>query len=614
MYECASIFVATVANKCQEAFVLLGLQPPSLPQNYVCRPKLLDELVQKMLSNKPDPSILSVAAIITGPSGFGKTTLAKALCHNPQIMKSFQDGFIFVELGPKAINPVSSLNKLCSHLTGKKLELDSLESLVMELRQITGAYFHNLLVILDDVCEANDAVPYVKAFSNCSVVLTTQLDGIGQAVSAEIELKVSKMEMDESVALINGACIEKNDVSTAITGLAEDLHCWPLLLCLAKCHVDHFQKQQEAPTDGDISLTRKKLQEKNLNQPANEDQRKRTAVKACVDLSLEMAGDSLKEKLIMYVLFTGIGYSLSTAVVHLLWQISESDAEQVIQSLSSCGLISVKTSRFKDTTNVVMHTVIAQCLLDCINASKILQLGLYQGPNAMSIDIAVSDTYSVSLPSDDHECLKVILDIIDYSELPCRLRRLSSAVIKGPTSLISIIQGFYDQSFGLPEYEGIKDKFQTSTKLIDECKETLAITVQSAITLSTELYKYIQANSHNSLVKNVEIFCQNKVIREIGSNFFSTLNELMPMEEDDLYKEVQKAMEQIKTFEEDCKSVVIEFAQIKLVVELREKITGALMSGIDAQISKACQHVRSGELAEKLAKTKEFHQSKLKET
>ena len=568
-----------------------------------------------MLSNKPDPSILSVAAIITGPSGSGKTTLAKALCHNPQIMKSFQDGFIFVELGPKAIDPVSSLNKLYSHLTGKKLGLDNVELLVLEIRQTTGAYFHNLLIILDDVCEANDAVPYVKAFSNCSIIPTTQLDGIGQAISAKIELKVGKMEMDESVALINGTSIEKNDVSVAATGLAEDLHCWPLLLCLAKCHVDHFQKQQEPSKDGAVSLTRERLQEKDLNQSADEDQYERTAVKACVDLSLEIAGDSLSEKLIMYALFTGIGYSLSTAVVHLLWQISESDAEQVIQTLSSYGLISVKTTYSKDTNNVVMHTVIAQYLLDSMSASRILQLGLYQGPNAMSIDTAVSDTCSVALPSDDHEYLKAILEITDYSELPCRLRRLNSAVIQGPTSLISIVQGFYDQSFGLSEYEKVKEKFQnTLSTLIDECKETLAITVKSAITLNTELYKYIQANSHDSLVKSVDLLCRNKGIGEITSKFISILNELKSMEEDKLYDEVQKAMEQIEAFEEDCKCVVIEFAQIKLVVELREKITGALTSGVDAQVKEACQQVRSGQLAEKLAQAKESHQSKFKET
>ena len=597
--------------------MILGLQPPSLPQNHICRPKLLDELVQKMLSNKPDPSSLSVAAMITGANGFGKTTLAKALCHDPQIMKSFQDGFIFIELGPKAPNPVSNLNRLYAHLTSKKLEQDDIELLVLELRHTTGAYFHNLLVILDDVCEANDAIPYVKAFSNCSVVLTTQLDNISQIISAKIEVTVSKMEMDEAIALVNGASKENNDVSITVSGLAEDLHCCPLLLCLAKCQVNHFQKQQQTPEDGAISLTKKKLQEKDLtafNQSADKDQHRKTAVQACVDLSLEMIGDSLREKLMIYVLFTGVGCSLSTTIIHLLWQTTESDAEQFIKTLLSYGLIHVKTSCSKDTS-VAIHTVIAQYLLDGMNASKILQLGSYQGPNVMSIDSAVDKACGITLPSDDLECLKVILNIIDYGELPCRLRKLSSVVIQSPTSLTSIIHEFVEQSFSPSEYEEIKNKFQnTLNALVDECNEILAITVQSAVTLNTDVYKLIQANSHDNLVKDIELLCRNNLIGEIASKFLSVLYEVMSMEEDDLCDKGQKAFVQVQTLDQYNDSIVTEFAQIKLVVELRERIAGALASGVDAQVNETCQYVKSGVLAENIAKIKETHQSKLKET
>ena len=571
-----------------------------------------------MLSNKPDPSTLSVAAVITGASGFGKTTLAKALCHDPQIIKYFQDGFIFVELGPKVTNPVSNLSKLYSHLTSKELEQDNMESVIRELRHTTGAYFHNLLVILDDVCEADDAIPYVKAFSNCSIVLTTQLDNISQVISARIELTVNEMEMDEAIALISEASFKKNDVSIMISSLAEDLHRWPLLLHLASCQVNHFQKQQQqTPEDGAISLTKKRLQEKNLttlNQSSDKDKHRKTAVQACVELSLEMSGDSLTEKLMIYVLFTGIGCSLPTTVVHLLWQTTESDAEQVVKTLLSYGLVHVKTACNKDTS-VAVHTVIAQYLLDGLNASKLLQLGSYQGPNVMSIDAAIDKTCGITLPSDDLECLKVILNVIDYGELPCRLRRLGSVVLQSPTSLTSIIQKFDEQVLGLLEYEEIKNKFQnTLNALVDECNEIVAITVQSVLTLNTDVYKLIQANGHEKLVKNIELLCRNNLIGEIGSKFIVVLNEIMTMEDDDLCDKGQKAFEQVQTLEQYDDSVVMEFTQIKLVIELRKRITGALASGVDAQVNEACQYIKSGVLAEKLAKIKENHQSKLKET
>ena len=595
------------------------MQPPSLPQNYVCRPKLLDELVQKMLSNKPDPSSLSVAVTITGESGFGKTTLAKALCHDPRIMKSFQDGFLFIELGPKAPNPISSLNNLYLRLADKQLGQDDIELLVMELRQTTAAYFRSLLVILDDVCEANDARPYIKAFSNCSIVLTTQLNNICEVIPTKVELKVSKVETDQGVALISGAGINKNNTSNMLSGLTEDLHHWPLLLCLVKCHVDHFQQQQETPEDGAISTTRKRLQEKGLldsyNNSASMDQQRKMALKACVDLSLEMIGDTLTEKLIMYVLFTGVGCSLSTSVVHLLWQISKSDAEKVIQSLISCGLVHLNTSCSKETS-VVVHSVIARHILDGINAARILQLGAYKGPNVMSVEAAVNGSSGIALPHEDLECLKVILDIIDYGELPCRLCKLSSVAVQSPISLGSIIQEFDKQSLSLPKYEEFKNTFQnTLNALVDECSELSAITLQSAVSLNTDVYKLIQANSHDSLVKSIEFLCRTNLIGEVASKFINVLTKIMPTADEDLSSTVEKTFLQIQTFEPECNGrIVVEFAQIKLVIELHKRITRALTSGVDAQVTEACQYVRSGALAEKLKKVIETHQSKLKET
>jgi len=597
---------------------LLGLQPPALPQNYICRTKLLGELVQRILSIKPDPSSLSVAAIITGASGFGKTILVKALCHDPQIIKTFRDGFLFIELGQKAPNPTSNLNTLYSNLTGKQLQQDNIESLVMELRHTTGAYFQNLLVILDDVWEANDAKPYVKAFSNCSVILTTQLNNISQAIPAKVELKVSKMEVDEAITLISGASIIKNDISSMLSSLAEDLQCCPLLMCLTKHQVNHIQKQQQTPEDAAISTTKKRLQEKGLsafNHSADTDQHRKAAVKACVELSFEMIGDSLAEKLIMYVLFTGVGCSLPTTVVHLLWQISESDAKEVLQGLLSYGLIYFKTSITKETS-IAVHAVIAQYLLGGINATKITWLGSYQGPHMMSIYAAVDKASGIPVPSEDLEFLKVLLNIIDYGELPCNLRRLSSIAIQNPQSLMTIIQEFDKQILSLPEYIEIKSKFQnTFNALVDECNEILTITVQSVITLNTDVYKSVQANSHDSLIKSIELLCRTDLIGEVAVKFINVLNETMSMGDDEFFDKMQKTFKQIQTFEPECNHrIVVEFAQIKLVMEIRKRIIGALTSGVDAQVHEACQYVKSGALAEKLKKIKEAHQAKLKET
>ena len=234
-------------------------------------------------------------------------------------------------------------------------------------------------------------------------------------------------------------------------------------------------------------------------------------------------------------------------------------------------------------------------------STKIISLGLYQGPNVISIDAAIDRASSLTLPSDDDvECLKVILNIINnYGELPCRLCKFSSIAIQSPTSLASISQEFSKLTFSPPEYEEIKIKFQnTFNALIHECNEILGITIQSAITLNTELYKFIQASSHDTLTKNIEQLSRTNLIGEVASKFINILTEIMTTEEEDLCEKGQKTFEQIRSFEPQCNNIVIEFAQIQLLVELHKKSVEFWHQVL------VCKYVKSGAFAE------ETHQMK----
>jgi len=56
--------------------------PPPKPTKYVCREELMDEIVTKLFKCTPNPDEYGPSLIITGPGGFGKTTIATALCHH----------------------------------------------------------------------------------------------------------------------------------------------------------------------------------------------------------------------------------------------------------------------------------------------------------------------------------------------------------------------------------------------------------------------------------------------------------------------------------------------------------------------------------------------------
>ena len=88
---------------------------------------------------------------------------------------NFTDGFVFIELGPQATDPSIKLSQIYHLLTGEYLKhCDTVNHAEQEIKQVTNEYYHNILVIINDVWHVEDAEPLVKAFSNCKTILTTQ--------------------------------------------------------------------------------------------------------------------------------------------------------------------------------------------------------------------------------------------------------------------------------------------------------------------------------------------------------------------------------------------------------------------------------------------------------
>ena len=99
-------------------------QPPrvrnaatDLPGNYVRRQVEYDRL-RGMLLDPDRQSPVAITTSLRGPGGFGKTTLAKALCQDPDIQEAFDDGILWVTLGEKP-NVRDGLAKLYDALTGE---------------------------------------------------------------------------------------------------------------------------------------------------------------------------------------------------------------------------------------------------------------------------------------------------------------------------------------------------------------------------------------------------------------------------------------------------------------------------------------------------------------
>src|SRR5262249_12199405 len=69
-----------------------------LPENYVHRSREFNSLIDALL--KLDGAMpIAITAALNGAGGYGKTTMAKALCHDNRIRRTYKDGILWVTLG-----------------------------------------------------------------------------------------------------------------------------------------------------------------------------------------------------------------------------------------------------------------------------------------------------------------------------------------------------------------------------------------------------------------------------------------------------------------------------------------------------------------------------------
>lgn len=89
-------FLNDLNTRCDEPRVPFMSEP--LPPDFVPRPGEFNQLLALLLDRESgDP--VAITAALRGAGGYGKTTLAKALCHDEEVQNAFDGGILWVTLG-----------------------------------------------------------------------------------------------------------------------------------------------------------------------------------------------------------------------------------------------------------------------------------------------------------------------------------------------------------------------------------------------------------------------------------------------------------------------------------------------------------------------------------
>src|SRR5438876_316712 len=201
------------------------------PDDFVARPQEFEALKRHILHGQRDRSA-AITVALRGAGGYGKTTLAQALCYDPEIQGAFPDGILWVTLGEWPKNLIGHIEDLLYFLSGERSGFASLDAVITKLKQTLAD--HACLLVLDDVWCADDLTPFLQGGSRCAHLITTRNDQVFPATAKRIP--VDAMHQQEAIELLQaglGIRHKSAEQEQTFRTLASRLGEWPLLLRLA---------------------------------------------------------------------------------------------------------------------------------------------------------------------------------------------------------------------------------------------------------------------------------------------------------------------------------------------------------------------------------------------
>jgi hypothetical protein len=176
---------------------------------------------------------VAITAALRGAGGFGKTELARFLCHDDDIEEAFDGGILWATLGETPANPVAMLTDLTAALSGRMPEATGLDAAKAALAEALDDRV--CLIVIDDVWRRRDVDPFLHRGprDHTTRLITTRDDGVLPRDTKKVA--VDAMRPDEAVSLLtHGLPAFPAALQSRIDELAQRrLGGWPLLLCQA---------------------------------------------------------------------------------------------------------------------------------------------------------------------------------------------------------------------------------------------------------------------------------------------------------------------------------------------------------------------------------------------
>ncbi|NEQ10016.1 MAG: hypothetical protein F6K37_30010 [Moorea sp. SIO4E2] len=325
----------TPAKTCQALRPKPGVpfQAPPLPAYFIQRPEVSQSLKQSLLSEQTAKTGTLVVSAIYGLGGIGKSTLAAAIAHDPEVQTHFPDGILWATLGqqPDLLSFLSSwIQALGDHdykPTNTNAASRHLQTLLFEKAT---------LLVVDDAWKPDHVQPFRIGGAKCRVLVTTREAQIVGVTRYDLDV----MNPSQALALLEeygGSQLKGSDRKQA-QALATTVGYLPLALELAAAQIADGISWKELLTDLQKEIALLETLDLPGAQEVDEKRRKHYSLVASFNLSLRRLPPGKFQQFAWFGVLPE-DVSITPALGTTLWDISAREARKTLQYFKSKALL-----------------------------------------------------------------------------------------------------------------------------------------------------------------------------------------------------------------------------------------------------------------------------------
>jgi WD40 repeat protein len=309
-----------------------------LPVNYTPRSKLNDDLLTRLLSGA-EPRV-GVTAALRGAGGFGKTVLARSICHDDRVIAAFEHGILWMTLGEQP-RVLDKLSILYAAITGEPRTFSDPDVARGELAETLR--FKRCLIVIDDVWNYDDLEPFLLWGRESARLITTRQASIVAQAHA-IEVSVNAMTTEEAVSMMTADLPEMGRARSALADVAQRLGEWPVLLNLFTGHVRESIQYGQDAIDAlkDLLMELDQVGATAFDRATAKDRTQ--AIDLTLGVSLKRLSQAEKDRCFELAVFPE-DVAIPVTVVGDLWHTTDVDTRRNLRRFADLGLITLDLAR-----------------------------------------------------------------------------------------------------------------------------------------------------------------------------------------------------------------------------------------------------------------------------